>query len=223
MTIGKLNENAQGQAERSRSYDSPRRREQARATRTAIAHAARHLLVTRGWAATRVRDVAEEAGVAEATVYAAYGSKAGLARALVDAVDLAAEVDRSAEQVVARNADPAAQLAALVAADRRLFERGGDVIALLRDAGRTEPGLRAAYDDGRARADELRRAVFATWPRDRWLPGVDVDRAADTFAALCNVEVYQILIAERGWTPDEVESWWRESLERLLVAEGVAR
>lgn len=48
---------------------------------------------------------------------------------------------------------PAGQLAAMAAYDRRLFERAGDVIALLRDAGRGEPELARVYRDGRRHAD----------------------------------------------------------------------
>jgi AcrR family transcriptional regulator len=222
MTIDKLNQSSQarpdgGRAAGSRAYDSPRRREQAQATRAAIAVAARRLFLARGWAGTRVRDVAREAGVAEPTVYAVYGSKAGLAHALVDAVDLAAGVARSEHGILAAGEDPAAQLAAMVAADRRLFERGGDVIALLRDAGRSEPALQAAYAGGRDRADQIRRAVFATWPARWFRPGADAGLAADTFAALCNIGVYQILTDERGWAPSRIEKWWRDSLQRLLL------
>lgn len=221
MTIEELSESVEADPEPGpatrRTYDSPHRREQARATRAAIAHAARRLFLDRGWAGTRVRDVAAEAGVAEATVYAVYGSKAGLAHALVDSVDLTAEVAQSAADITALDDDPAIQLAALVAADRRLFERGGDVIALLRDGGRTEGGLRDAYQQGRHCADKIRRAVFTSWPIDALQPGVDVDQAADTFAALCNIDVYQILIEERGWPPEQVETWWRRSLQQLLL------
>lgn len=201
----------------SRSYYSPRRREQAQQTRAAIAAAARTLFLAHGWAGTRVRDVADQARVSEATVYAIYGTKAGLARALIDAVNLAAEVASSAQDVVAAGDDPAAHLASMVGTDRRLFERGGDVIALLHDAGRSEPELRAAYDDGRARADLIHRGVFDTWA-GRWLrPGLDAAHATDTYAALCNIGVYQTLTGERGWSAAEVEAWWRESLQRLLL------
>lgn len=200
-----------------RGYDSPRRREQAQATRAAIAAAARRLFLANGWAGTRVRDVARQARVAEATVYAVYGSKSGLARALVDAADIAADAATSVQDVLAAGNDPGAQLASMVGTDRRLFDRAGDVIGLLHDAAHSEPDLRAAYDDGRARADRIHRGVFGTWPRQWFRPGVDAARAADTYAALCNISVYQILTAERGWSPGEVETWWRESLGDLLL------
>jgi AcrR family transcriptional regulator len=65
-----------------RSYESPRRTEQARATRVAVLDAARDLFVGRGFVATTVQAIADRAGVSPETVYAAFRSK----RALLSAV-----------------------------------------------------------------------------------------------------------------------------------------
>jgi TetR/AcrR family transcriptional regulator, regulator of cefoperazone and chloramphenicol sensitivity len=201
-----------------RAYHSPKRAEQAQQTRAAIAAAARTEFLAHGWAGTRVRDVARAAGVGEATVYAVYGSKAGLARALVDAAEIAAGAQSTVAEVLAAGPeDPRAQLAAMIATDRRLFEQNGDLITLLHDAGRSDPDLRAAYDEGRGRAGHLQRAVFDSWPAAWFRPGADAALAADTYAALATIGVYQVLTGERGWTPDQVEAWWRESLSRLLL------
>lgn len=135
-----------------RPYDSLRRAAQARETRADIAHAARRLFLAQGWAATTVREVAREAGVSVPTVYATYGNKAGLTRALADAADLSADAAPLLAELTAPGATPARQLAAMAGYDRRLFERAGDVIALLREAGRTEPELAAAYREGREEA-----------------------------------------------------------------------
>lgn len=199
-----------------RPYDSPRRRDQAQATRADIAAAARRLFMARGWAGTRVRDVAREAGVAEPTVYAVYGSKAGLALALIDSVETAGDVATQGAELVAADA-PAGQLAAMIGFDRRLFERSGDVLGLLHDAGRSEPDLAAAYLQGRARGDRIRRQVFSRWPPRTLREGLGCQLAIDTYAALCNVDVYRVLTEERGWSPDKIERWWRDSLIRLLL------
>jgi TetR/AcrR family transcriptional regulator, regulator of cefoperazone and chloramphenicol sensitivity len=198
-----------------RGYDATRRREQANRTREEIAAAARRLFTTRGWGQTTVRDIAREARVSEPTVYKAYGGKAGLATALVDAVDLAADVRRALAELKAAAGDPRRQLAAMVTFDARLFERGGDVIRMLRDAARTEPELAAAYQEGRRRGERVRRRVFSSWPA--FAEGVDVALACDTYAAVVNVDVYGTLTEERGWTPTRVEAWWLTTLSRLLL------
>lgn len=102
------------------------------------------MFAAQGWGQTTVRDIAREARVSEPTVYNAYGGKVGLAVALVDTIDLAADVGRVMTELKTAEGDPAGQLAALVGYDRRLFEGSGDVLLLLRDAGRAEPELAAA-------------------------------------------------------------------------------
>ncbi|GAA3573596.1 hypothetical protein GCM10022419_063220 [Nonomuraea rosea] len=201
-----------------RRYDSLRRTTQALETRAEIARAARRLFTERGWAATTVRDVAREAGVSVPTVYSVYGNKAGLTRALADAADLSADLAQQLAELEAAEADPRRQLAAMAGFDRRLYERAGDVIMLLREAGRTEPELATVYRDGRARADGTRTTVFSSWAPGVLRAGLDVPAAADVYAGLCSIDVYTTLTAERGWPPDRVERWWREALARELLS-----
>src|SRR5687768_9646193 len=118
MNIERLSEKGKGR----RKYDSPTRRDQAEATRSRITDAARRIFVERGWAATRVRDVAAAAGVSEASVFAIHGNKAGLAKALVDSIDLSADIPRLLQELEDAEGDPSGQLAAMVGMDRRLFE-----------------------------------------------------------------------------------------------------
>ncbi|MEJ3747324.1 helix-turn-helix domain-containing protein [Actinomycetes bacterium KLBMP 9797] len=197
-----------------RRYDSLRRAAQARETRAGIAEAARQLFVSQGWAATTVREVARAAGVSVPTVYATYGNKTGLVQALADAADLAADAAQMVAELESPAATPARQLAAMAGYDRRLFERAGDVIVLVREAGRTEPDLATAYRDGRRRGDETRVRVFGSWPTDVLRSGVDVPAAVDVYAAICNIDVYRTLTDERNWSPDRVEQWWGDALAR---------
>src|SRR5919204_1663901 len=65
-----------------RRYDSPRRREQAAATRREILEAAERLFARDGYGATTMAAIAAEARVALKTVYVAFESKSGVLRAL---------------------------------------------------------------------------------------------------------------------------------------------
>src|SRR6478672_7913901 len=65
-----------------RTYNSPRRQEQAAATRRQILDAARRLFVRQGYAATTMAQIAAEAGVALKTVYLAFDTKSGLLQKL---------------------------------------------------------------------------------------------------------------------------------------------
>ena len=114
-----------------RRYHSKVREEQAERTRRLIAKAASSRFLEAGWAGTSVRSVAKAAGVAEATVYSIYGTKAGLAMSLVDSIDEGADVERLLAELRAGVGTPRAQLAAQVGFDRRLFEHGGPMLRVI--------------------------------------------------------------------------------------------
>ena len=196
-------------------YDSPTRRAQAEETRRQIADAARALFVDRGWSGTRVRDVAAAAGVSEPTVYAVYGSKAGLASALLDSLEGVADPRRLGQEVKAAAGDPG-QLRAVVGFDRRLFEHGADAITVIREAGRTSR-ISPTSTSRDARAVRRCDATCSGPGRPRCGAKAPTSTRRSTSLALCNVDAYLVLTRERGWTPDQVEEWWADTLVELLL------
>src|SRR6202045_341066 len=88
-----------------RQYDSSRRQRQAAQTRADILQAARRLFSARGYVATTIEAIAAEAEVAEATVYAGFGSKRGILLAF--------------QQLMEENTDPGGRASAFHAADNR--------------------------------------------------------------------------------------------------------
>jgi AcrR family transcriptional regulator len=200
-----------------RTYRSELREQQAERTRKLIADAARTRFVEKGWAGTSVRSVAEAAGVSEATVYHVYGSKAGLAGSLLDSAERSADVNRVVAELRERAGDPAGQLRAFVGFDRRLFERGGDVLRILAEGRRQHPDLGAAYAEGRSRGDRERRTVFSTWPAAVWRAGVDADRAVAVYAMTVTLDGFDTATGEFGWRPDDVEEWWLGTLAAVLL------
>src|SRR5438270_6043481 len=65
-----------------RSYDSTRRRQQARQTQEVIIDAARRGFLDGGFASTTIAAIASEAGVSVDTIYKTFGGKPGLVRAI---------------------------------------------------------------------------------------------------------------------------------------------
>jgi AcrR family transcriptional regulator len=203
--------------ESARPYDSPRRREAAAATRVAIAQAARSLFAERGWAATTVRDIARLARVSEPTIYNAFGGKEGLALALLDELETDADVVRAREEILTAAGHPPAQLAALVGFDRRIFERGGDIMIVIREAGRTAPELADIYTESRHRGRGAQHVIFGAWPEGTLRADLDLDAACDIYAGISNVDTYRMLSDERGWPADRIQQWWTEALSLLLL------
>src|SRR5918911_2787030 len=68
-----------------RPYHSPQRQRQAQTTRRQIVDAAGRLFSRHGYFGTTMEAIAREAGVADPTVYAAFGSKRAILSALIDA------------------------------------------------------------------------------------------------------------------------------------------
>src|SRR5574340_675440 len=73
-----------GTGDNRRRYDTSGRQAAAEERREAVAAAAREAFERRGWAAVRVRDIAESAGVSQKLVEAVFGTKAALLQAAVD-------------------------------------------------------------------------------------------------------------------------------------------
>ena len=69
---------------KTRRYRSPQRQAQAAATRQRILQAARRLFSERGYQATAITSIAQEAGVSVDTLYAAVGRKPQILRAVID-------------------------------------------------------------------------------------------------------------------------------------------
>lgn len=205
--------------ESSRPYDSPRRREAAEATRVAIAGAARTLFADQGWAATTVRDIARLADVSEPTIYNAFGGKSGLVLALLDELEADADVVQAREEILTAAGHPPAQLAALVGFDRRLFERGGDIMLLVREAGRTVPELADIYTESRHRGRGAQHVIFGAWPEGTLRPDIDLDMACDVYASISSVDAYRTLSEERGWSGDRIQEYWTAALGLLLLAD----
>src|SRR5512141_3370409 len=124
-----------------RDAPSPRptlREERAAVTRRRILDAARRRFFEDGYAATTLKAVAAEAGVAVQTVYAVFGSKAAILdelRALVvslpeaDAEYRAAMTEPTAERRLARFAHSI----------RNRWELAGDIVKVNQDAVRVDP------------------------------------------------------------------------------------
>jgi len=192
------------------------RDERARVTRRRIADAARSLFRSRGYGATTLQAVADEAGVAVQTVYAVYGSKAGILHELRDSVVRQPEADDLFEEAL--HEDKAeAKLKLFGQSIRRRWEFGHDVVEIHRDAAATDASVRAEVEQ----VLERRRAGidrFARTLEGQLAPGIDVAHATAIIDALTLPEVYAELTDVAHWDADEFEGWLARSLRNQLLA-----
>jgi AcrR family transcriptional regulator len=206
-----------------RRYDATRRRQAAARTRTAILDAARQLFTERGYAATPMTAIADRAGVALDTVYASVGRKPELARLLVETAISGTDHAIPAEQreyVRAIQAAPDAKtkIALYAAAITAIAPRMALVLAISQQAARDEPELARLW----AQVAERRAANMRLFVADLATAAplrLDPDQAADIVWATNSAEMYQLLVGQRGWSPQRYERFLTDTWRRLLLAE----
>jgi AcrR family transcriptional regulator len=196
-----------------RSYNSPRRRQQAAATRHEILEAAQRLFERQGYAATTMAAIAAEAGVALKTVYVVFETKSGVLRALWNLL-LRGEEDETpvAEQPwyreVVEEPDPERQLRLNAQNSRVVKLRIGAVIEVIRAAAPIDRDIEALWNRIQTEFHANQRVIVQSLAEKKALaPGLTVERATDILWTINHPNLWQLLAGERGWTPEEYEQW----------------
>jgi AcrR family transcriptional regulator len=208
---------------KTRRYDSPRRREQAAATRRAILEAAQRLFERDGFAATTMAAIAKEAGVALKTVYVAFETKSGLLRALWHLLLRGDEDDvpigeRPWYREVLAEPDPERQLRIGAHNARLVKERAGVLMKVIRSAAATEPDAAELWSRIESDFYDNQRAVVQVLHDNGTLrPGLDVARAADVMWTLNHPDLWHLLVGERGWAPEAWEQWFADTVCQQLL------
>lgn len=206
-----------------RRYHSPRRQQQAAATRGEILAAARRLFEQEGYVATSMAAVAAEAGVALKTVYVAFKTKRGILLALWHLLlrgdeEPAPVGERPWFREVVAEPDPQRQLQLNARNSRMVKERAGTLMSILRDAAPADPEIAALwrriqdefYDNQRSIVENLQQ-------KNALRSGLDVARSADILWTLNHPDVYWLLVGDRGWTPEQYEQWLADVLCSQLL------
>jgi AcrR family transcriptional regulator len=200
-----------------RRYDSSRRRAQAAATRVDILDAAQRLFEERGYAATTMEAIAAETGVALKTVYVAFETKSGVLRGLwnhrlragQDEVPIA---DQEWYREVVAERDPQEKIRRTAQSARAAKERIGGVLRVIRTAAPIDPDIAALWNRIESDFHANQRVIVESLAARKALRrGLDVDRAADLLWTLNHPDVWHLLVDQRGWTPEEWETWFRET------------
>jgi AcrR family transcriptional regulator len=206
-----------------RRYNSRRRQEQARQTRRAILEAARQLFLDRGYAGTTVVAVAEAAGVSVETVYKAFGNKAGLVKGVFDVAIVGDDepIPMLQRELVARmgaEPDPRRKLRMYGEHLAQAGPRAGALQLLIRSAAASHPDAAAVWEQ----MVEERLVGMTEFARHmheegHLRPNVSVDDARDVLWTYNSVELYDLLVLQRGWDPKRYGRWIAEALIAALI------
>src|SRR5919201_1590620 len=206
-----------------RSYNSPRRAQQAEATRRAILDAAQSLFEEDVYAATPMAAIATEAGVALKTVYLAFDTKSGVLRALwhlrLRGDEEPAPVgQRDWYREVLDEPDPERQLELNARNSRVVKARVGALMEVIRSGARADPDIAKLWANIQTEFLDNQRAIVESLQRKKALArGLGVDRAADILWTLNHPDLYQLLVSERGWTQAQYEKWLAQATASQLL------
>jgi AcrR family transcriptional regulator len=184
-------------------------------TREAILDAARALFEADGHS-VGLETVARKAGVSRQAIYLHFSSRADLVRTLHERVN-AQDVAPAMARVWARRTAQAG-LDAFVLASAEVIP----IIRGIADAlapSRAEPDLEAT-------GEALRESRYADCLRmGEWLErdgalaaGVTAQDAADVLCMMVSIPSYEILVVDRGWSPQHWTRWVRATLHHALLS-----
>jgi AcrR family transcriptional regulator len=203
----------------------PVKREQARTrfARRAVVDAARALFLERGYVATTVEAISEQADVPAATVYRLFASKLGILKALLDTSiagddQPVAVPDRPDVASLFAERDPTKLLAGMAAITTAINQRTNDVYFVLTSAAGSDPAAAQLLAEIRQQRDQGQSQIARALTRSRALKsGVKERDAADVIQALMAPEVYRLLVHDRGWTPERYTQWLAPTLAQQLT------
>ena len=214
---------------RTRSYNSPRREQQATATRRAIVESAQQLFERDGYATTTMDGIAADAAVSLKTVYLAFATKARLLRAVWDVALKGDEsdapvADRQWYKEVLEELDPRRKLRLVARNSCVVKVRIGALLGVIRDAAPSDPEISDLWELIQSDFYANQRTIVETLDRSNSLAqGLSVDRATDVLWTLNHPDVWLLLVGHRGWTPEQFETWLGDTACAQLFAPTRAR
>lgn len=202
---------------RPQRYRSPLRAERAADTRRRIATAALELFAEHGFASTTITAIAEHAGVAPQTIYATFGTKAAILRALLERLEDDAGAPEWRDRIAATD-DPAAKLEAFAYWSASMFATSKAIITATQGAA-GEPAILEVRDEAnRHRRQALTALIDTVADRGALTAGLSRQRAVDRAWMLTSVELYLAATDGCGWADTDYARWLTSLLVRELLA-----
>lgn len=205
-----------------RRYDASGRQASARARRRAVVDAARALFLDHGYGPTSIAAIAQAAGVSAPTVYATFGSKAGILNAVVGVA-----VAGDHEEGLARERPDAVALRGVRGLDewieaaahftRTIHERSAALLHLVTGVAGTDPAV-AELETQIIAGQRTDILLYVTQgPLAGARPDLDDQQKADILQVLTGVDGWRQLVWIAGWTPDEYEAWLADTVGRVFA------
>jgi AcrR family transcriptional regulator len=204
-------------------YDNRQRQEAARTTRARIIETANKSFLRRGFGGTTIRQVADEAGVSQETIYKTFGGKAALLKSVYDVSlagdDLDIPLAARPEAIAVRDAaSPAAAASAYAELAQVISSRIDPLLRVLLGSRDTDKAL-AEFARTTERERHLGSAFYVRqWEQAGWLRNdITTDHAIDSVWAL-NSPQPRWLLLDHGWSEEQHTRWLAELIRHAIFA-----
>ncbi|MFI5501611.1 TetR/AcrR family transcriptional regulator [Nocardia asteroides] len=192
------------------------------ANRARMLAAAKELFLVRGYAATTMKAIAEQAGMAVQTLYFTFATKRAILLEVLD-TEIAGDTEPVATMdrpwfAAAVAAPPAEQIRLQVAAAAEIHARVADLLEVVRSAAATDPELAEIWQTNLTQRWTVQHRLVSELAAKMPLrKGISVDSGADIALALTAPETYRLLVGERGWSAGEWQDWVADALTQQLL------
>lgn len=206
-----------------RKYDSSRRQEQARETRRAILDAAQDLFLERGYVETTMAAVADAATVSVETIYKAFANKAGLIKAVFDVAIVGDDepipmLERDLVRRIRAEPDPRRQLRIYGKHLAGAGPRTSALQLLVRGAAVSDREAAGMWDQMLAeRLTGMTHFARELHDEGNLRPDISFEEARDVLWTYNSVELYDLLVLQRGWTDERYGRFIADALIAALL------
>ncbi len=206
-----------------RRYDSSGRQAQARRSQEAVLEAAHRQFLRAGYFATTIAAIAADAGVSVETIYKAFGGKSGLVRAIYDrglrGQGPISAYERS-DQMRTLETDPKTIMRKWGELTTEVAAQVTPIRLLIRAAAATDPEIAGLLKDSdNERLERMRHHAEFLAQRGYLRDGVTTTRASDILYTCSAVELYELLVLQRGWSLPEFAQFVSNFMISALLKE----
>jgi AcrR family transcriptional regulator len=175
-----------------------------------------------GYAATTIDQIANVAGVSVQTVYKVFGTKRALLEELAESAVAGDPKNRDVlEQAWWREQldepDPRRQLALIARNARRMYERSGSLMRVIRDAASADTEIAELWAQISRRRRHRSRITARNLTAKPGRLRHETDVVADVLWTQTAPDLWDMLVREAGWKPVKYERWLSQALDALLL------
>jgi AcrR family transcriptional regulator len=203
-----------------RAYTLRKRAVTAAETRLRIIEAACDLLTQAGYHSVSLDDIAAGAGVSRQTIYLQFGSKRGVLQAVAEHVELQSYGLDMLEGVRTVQ-DPTGMIRNGITTQLAFFSQNANLLRTFYAQAASDPDFRDVWQDRlRKRWDAIHVLIERIAGEGKLAEGWNITEASDWIWSLTNFRLYDEMVQERGWTPEQLARRIVQAIDLVLLVGG---